>query len=338
MSNDKKQKSWPNEERRAENEASVLRRLVELMLEHQNAVMRQHTRENFWKNVRWFAVAGGFVLLAIVNMISLNKLTGIGKLPMPVDGAYAAQVRIDGMIAPGKPADAKHIVPLLEDAFDDKEAKGVLLRINSPGGTPVQAAIINRAITRLKKAHPDKKVIALAEDLMASGAYYIAVAADEIYANENSVVGSIGVKLETYGAVDLAKKLGIERRIFAAGEHKVRLDMFKPVRPEDKQKFENMLHQLHENFITAVKTGRSEKLVDDPDIFTGDFWTAKKAQALGLIDGIATPHQVLSEKFGVQKTRDYSPQPGLLTRLTQATLSGLGWSTNAESQLPLYTY
>ncbi len=331
------EKREPIVERRAENEASVLRRLVELMLESQNEQARRASKENFWKNIRWFAVAGGFVLLAIVNLISISKISGMGKIPVPIDGDYAAEVRIDGMIAPNKPASAKNVVPILEDAFNDEDAKGVLLVINSPGGTPVQAAIINHAIARLKKEHPKKKVVAVAEDLMASGAYYIASAADDIYANENSIVGSIGVKIETYGAVDLAKKLGVERRIFAAGEHKVRLDMLEPVKPEDKAKFEDTLAKLHTNFINTVKAGRGDRLkIDDPDLFTGDFWTAAEAEEKGLIDGIETPEGALKKAFGVTKTRDYSPQPSFISRLMHSALSGLGLTADLNTPMPYY--
>lgn len=330
----------PAVERRAENEASVLRRLVELMLESQNEQARRDSRERFWKNIRWFAVAGSFALLAIINLVTMNKITGIGKIPVPMEGDYAAEVRIDGMIAPGKPASAKKLIPILEDAFEDEDAKGVLLVVNSPGGTPVQASIINHAITRLKKAHPNKKVVAVAEDLMASGAYYIAVAADEIYANENSIVGSIGVKIEGYGLTDLAQKLGVERRIFAAGEHKVRLDMFEPVKPEDKQKFEATLSRLHDNFIATVKEGRGKRLLagEYKDLFSGDFWTAKEAVAKGLIDGIATPSGVLKKVFDVTQTRDYSPQPSLVDRLIHATLDTLGLETAVNTPLPSYTF
>lgn len=328
----------PIVERRAENEASVLRRLVEMMLEFQNAQVQQADRERFWKNVRWFAVAAGFALLAMANILSISKLTGLGNLPVPMDGDYASMVRIEGMIAPNKPASSTKIVAALNDAFDDEKAKGVLLVINSPGGTPVQSAIIHHEILRLKKKHPGKKVVAVAEDMLASGAYYVASAADEIYANENSIVGSIGVKIETYGAVDLARKLGVERRIFAAGEHKVRLDMLEPVKPEDKKKFEVTLAKLHDNFIQAVKQGRGDRLkAQDDQLFTGDFWTAPEAKELGLIDGIDTPDGTLERSFDVTEVRNYSPAPGLLSSLMQSALSAMGLSTEGGIQ-PYYRF
>jgi len=326
------QKSGVRRERRAENEASVLRRLVEMMLEFQTEQVRQVDRERFWKNIRWFAVAAGFALMALANILSISKLTGMGNLPLPKDGEYVSMVRIEGMIAPGKPAASGKIVAALEEAFEDEQAKGVLLLINSPGGTPVQSAIIHHEINRFKKKYPEKKVIAVAEDMLASGAYYVASAADEIYANENSIVGSIGVKIETYGAVDLARKLGVERRIFAAGEHKVRLDMLEPLRPEDKRKFEHTLSRLHQNFIDAVKQGRGEKLTAaDDTLFTGDFWTAPEAREMGLIDGINTPDGTLEEAFGVTDVRDYTPAPGLFTSLMKSTLDAFGW---AEAGIP----
>lgn len=314
-------------ERRAEDETSVLRRMVELMLKFQHSQLNKDARELFWKNVRGFSIAGAFLLFALANVLTFSKLSGMGSLPVPIEGPYAAMVRIDGMIAPNKPAASNKLVGALEQAFEDEKARGVLLIINSPGGTPVQSAIIAREIRRFRDKHPDKPVVAVAEDMMASGAYYIASAADRIYANENSIVGSIGVKIETYGAVDLARKLGVERRIFAAGEHKVRLDMLKPVSDEDKAKFERTLAQLHRNFIEAVKAGRGDRLKASDDVlFNGDFWTGTEALELGLVDGIATPDMALAEAFdGATRVRDYTPTRGLLSQLTQASASLAQW-------------
>ncbi|RME48612.1 MAG: S49 family peptidase [Chloroflexi bacterium] len=322
-------------ERRAENEASVLRRMVESMISFQNMQLRQQARETFWKNVRWIAVALGFAFMATVNLIGLKKISGVGEIATPTDGSYVSQVTIRGMIAPDKTASAKHLVELIKKAFEDQDSKGVVLRINSPGGTPVQASIVYHEILRQKEKHPDKKVIAIGDDLMASGAYYIAAAADEIYANENSIVGSIGVKMETYGAVDLARKLGIERRIITAGEHKVRMDPLMPLRPEDRQKMTSTLKKLHANFIAAVRKGRGKRLKgDDKELFSGDFWTAEDALKLGLIDGIDTPDGVLQKVFGVTEVREYAPQPGLLKRLISAALSTAGIETTGGVMLP----
>jgi len=328
---DSNAKGWPDRdergeviERRRENETSVLRRMVGMMLRYQEARLKEEQRSRFWQNVRWMSMAGAIVVMTIVNITGFSKLTGMWSLPMPIDGDYASLVRLEGVIASSKRMSAKNLVPALQKAFEDENSKGVLLQINSPGGSPVQSAIVYQEIRRLRKKHPDKKLIVVAEDLMASGGYYIAAAADEIYANENSIVGSIGVKMEGYGVEDLAKRLGVERRIFTAGAHKVRLDPLKPLTDSDREKFRETLDQLHNNFIAAVKKGRGDRLKGEPgELFSGDFWTAGEALKLGLIDGVSTPDEVLEKAFGVEQVRDYSPHPGFVDQLTGALMETL---------------
>lgn len=311
-------------DRRKENEASVLRRMVGMMLRYQEARLKEEQRSRFWQNVRWIGMAVAIVFMAVVNIAGFSKLTGAWTLPVPIDGEYASLVRLEGVIDASKRMSSKTLVPALRDAFEDEKSKGVLLEINSPGGSPVQSAIIFKEIQRLRAKYPDKKLVVVAEDLMASGGYYIAASADEIYANENSIVGSIGVKIEGYGVSDLAHRLGIERRIFTAGTHKVRMDPLQPLNEEDRAKFEHTLKKLHKNFIAAVKDGRGNRLKGDPKVlYSGDFWTAGEALALGLIDGVSTPDEVLKNVFGVEKVRDYSPAPGFIAQITGALIETL---------------
>lgn len=305
-------------ERRKENETTVLRKMVNLMLRHQDSMLKQQRSETFWKNVRWGAVAISFTLLAIVNLLGFAKLSGFGSLAVPTED-YVAMVKISGMIAPEKPANALAISEALDDAFADEKAKGVMVLINSPGGTPTQADLIYKELRSLQAQYPKKRVIAVAEDLAASGAYYIAAAAKEFYVNENSIVGSIGVKMESYGLVDVARKLGVERRIFTAGEHKVRIDDFMPVTDEDRNKITTVLSGLHSNFISAVKAGRGDRLKgDEKALFSGDFWTGNEAVALGLADGIAAPTEVVEKYFKAKVVRDYTPVTPLFARLQTA--------------------
>lgn len=227
---------------------------------------------------------------------------------------YVALVELQGAIMPKGGTSSDALINALTNAFEDEKAKGVILRINSPGGTPVQASIIYDNIMRLREKHPDTKFRVVAEDSIASGAYWVAVSSDKIYVNNSSMVGSIGVVMQGYGFTELAGKYGVERRIFTAGENKVRLDPFKPVEKSDLSKVTDTLNGLHQHFITAVKEGRkcstgtpSDCLLklDTPGIFSGDFWIGSKALEIGLVDGIADIHQVMEEEFGVDDYHIY---------------------------------
>ncbi|RMD59547.1 S49 family peptidase [Candidatus Parcubacteria bacterium] len=299
-------------------QTDVLRRMVELMLRHQNELLKQQRRETTWKNIRWMLVTFGILAFAGIYWAGFTKLANMGSLAAP-DGDYVSLVRIEGLIAPGRPASADKIVTALKEAFEDDKAKGVLLQINSPGGTPTQANLIYRTIIALKKEHPDKRIITVGLDTVASGAYYVASATDKIYVDDNSVIGSIGVRMDGFGLVEAARRLGIERRLFTAGAHKVRVDPFKPLSDDDRQRVMHMLEAIHKNFIAAVRQGRGNRLKGtDQELFNGDVWVGQEAVSLGLADGIATPEQTIRQEFGVENFRDYTPATPLVERLRRS--------------------
>jgi protease-4 len=231
------------------------------------------------------------------------------------DGGYVALVHLDGMITPDTDFSALHAIPILEEAFSDKHAEGVVLDINSGGGTPVQAAIIHDEILKLKKRY-HKKVIVVGEDVLASGAYYVAVSGDKIYVNPNTITGSVGVIMKGFGFPDLIKKLGIERRVVASGVNKDRLDAFLPQNKDDIEKIRTVIGEVHENFNQAVLKGREGKLHEDPNtLFTGDFWSGQTALKLGLVDALGNLSDVLETEFHVSRYKDYSDSHDFLKML-----------------------
>ncbi len=232
-------------------------------------------------------------------------------------GTHTALVEISGPIADNAFANANSIIAGLRAAYKDKNTKGIIIRINSPGGSPVQAGYINDEIYRLKEKYPNIPIHAVVTDICASAAYYIAVAADDIYANKASIVGSIGVLMDGYGFVDTMKKVGVERRLMTAGEHKGFLDPFSPVKPEDKAHMQGLLNNIHDQFIAVVKKGRGKRLLDHPKMFSGLVWTGEKGIDLGLIDGLGSVGYVAREVIGEEKVVDYTPRPNYLDRFAE---------------------
>jgi protease-4 len=224
-------------------------------------------------------------------------------------GKHTAVVELNGMIADNTEANADDIVAGLRAAFKDENTAGVILRINSPGGSPVQAGYVYDDIVRLREKYPETKLYAVITDMAASGGYYVAAAADEIYADKASVVGSIGVLMNSFGFVDAMDKLGIERRLYTAGEHKGMLDPFSKENPADVAHIKTMLNNIHQQFIDAVKQGRGDRLADDPNIFSGLFWTGEESVALGLVDGLGSSSYVAREIIKQEKMIDFTPRP-----------------------------
>lgn len=222
---------------------------------------------------------------------------------------HTALVDVSGMIMPDGEVDADKMAKGLRRAFKAEHSKAVMLRINSPGGSPVQSGTIYREIKRLRAKHPDKKVYAVITDIGASGAYYIASAADEIYADPASLVGSIGVISEGFGFVGGMEKVGIERRLITSGANKAFLDPFSPLDPKHKEFFAGVLGNVHQQFITAVKEGRGDRLKVTPDIFSGLVWSGEQALPLGLIDGYGSPGSVAREIIKAEKIVDYTLHP-----------------------------
>ncbi len=238
---------------------------------------------------------------------------------------HAALVSVEGVIAPGIDAGGTRVLEGLKRALADKRTAGVILDINSPGGSPVQAAQIYAEVLRLRAAHPKVPIYAVISDIGASGGYYIAAAAQAIYADRASLVGSIGVRTDSFGFQDAIGKLGIERRLYTAGGHKGMLDPFQPSRPDDVAHLQTMLDTIHRQFIAAVKAGRGERLKNDPVLFSGLVWTGEQALALGLIDGYGSARSVAREQVGVDKLVDFTPRERVIDKLferVEASLAG----------------
>ncbi len=238
-------------------------------------------------------------------------------------GPHTALVEVQGEIAPDSDASAERLVSGLKSAFEDKGAQAVVLRINSPGGSPVQSGIVNDEIKRLKALHK-KKVYAVVEDICASGAYYIAVAADEIYVDKASLVGSIGVLMDGFGFTGAMDKLGIERRLLTAGENKGMLDPFSPQNPKEVAYAKAMIEQIHQQFIAVVKEGRGARLKSTPDTFSGLFWNGEEAIRLGLVDKVGNLDYVAREVIKAEEVIDYTPRENVAERLAKRFGAAMG--------------
>lgn len=251
-----------------------------------------------------------FKLLTFVYLFGalalFSPLMGGGK--GATTGPHTALIEVRGMIADQETASADNIVTALRKAFEDKNTKGIVLRINSPGGSPVQSGYIYDEIRRLRTLYPSTKVYAVITDLGASGAYYIASAADEIYADKSSLVGSIGVTAAGFGFVGSMEKLGVDRRLYTSGEHKAFLDPFQPQNPEETAFWQSVLQTTHRQFIDSVKQGRGERLKDKehPELFSGLIWSGEQALQLGLIDALGNSSFVAREVIGQSEIVDFT--------------------------------
>ena len=232
------------------------------------------------------------------------------------DKGHTALIELKGVIAADEKASASNVIEGLRDAFEDDGTKAVILRINSPGGSPVQSSDIYKEILRLRKKYPDIPLYAVVSDMCASGGYYIASAADKIYVNESSVIGSIGVLMNGFGFVDTLGKLGVERRLMTAGEHKGILDPFSPLSEFDRRYIGDLLTGLHRTFIDAVKAGRGDRLKgDDETLFSGLFWNGKEGIELGLADAIGNASYVAREVVGAEDLVDFTSKEDPIERL-----------------------
>jgi protease-4 len=257
-----------------------------------------------------------FIFLFFIYLFSFPLLmSGKFKLPdLDEDTRHTALVDLEGIISSETEASADKVVTALRDAFEDDNTAGVILRINSPGGSPVQSSYIYSEMKRLREKYPDTPLYSVITDLCASGGYYVAVGADKIYANESSIVGSIGVIMNGFGFEGTMEKLGVERRALTAGDHKALMDPFAPLREEEKAHLQVMLNEIHQQFINTVKEGREGKLVEDEKLFSGLVWTGDRAKALGLVDEFGSAGFVAREVIKVEKIVDFSGQKDLLSR------------------------
>lgn len=260
---------------------------------------------------RWNTFFKGLFLLYLVAILLLS-LPGLLSNSIFSSGKITALVDLQGVIANDTRASADNIVTGLRAAFEDSKTAGVIIRINSPGGSPVQSGYINDEIYRLKEKHPDIPVYAVIQDIGASGGYYVASAADEIYADKSSIVGSIGVRMGGFGFVESLEKIGVERRLLTAGDHKGSLDPFLPLKHEDVDHVQGLLQEIHEQFINTVMKGRRDRLVESPALFSGYFWSGERSLELGLVDALGSASYVAREIIEAEDIVNFTPRQNLM--------------------------
>jgi protease IV len=253
-----------------------------------------------------------FVYLFLLLMLGLGIWGDKGAA-----GPHTALIDINGVIEPGGEVNADSVITSLNDAYESHGTKGIILRFNSPGGSPVQAGIINDEIMRQKKLHPKIPVYGVVEDICASGGYYIAVATDKIYVDKASIVGSIGVLMDGYGFTEAMKKVGVERRLMTAGENKAMLDPFSPVNPKHQALAQAMLNEIHEQFKEVVRKGRGARLKETPETFSGLFWSGEQSIKLGLADAYGSADYVAREVIKQEDIVDYTYQDTVVDRFAK---------------------
>jgi protease-4 len=255
-----------------------------------------------------------FYLFALLWLVMADHF----EYPQVSAQRHTALVDLRGIIVAGGRADAETVLGGIREAFDDDNTAGVILRVNSPGGSPVQAAAMFDEIRRLRSAHPDTPIYAVIEDVGASGGYFVAAAADEIYANRSSIVGSIGVRSDGFGFTDAIEKLGIKRRLYTAGENKALMDPFEPVEAQDVEHLQQLLDSIHQHFIAAVEEGRGDRLRGDVDgLYSGLMWTGDESVELGLVDGLGDVGFVARELIGEDKLVNFTRRKDLLGRIAE---------------------
>jgi protease IV len=282
------------------------------------AAVQEQRRARHWSIFfKTLTFAYLFILLFIfLGWRNGNPETALG-------GKHTALVEMNGVIAADSSASADNIIDSLQDAFKDKDTKGVILRINSPGGSPVQAGAINDEIRRLRAKYPGIPLYVVVEDICASGGYYVAAAADKIYVNKASLIGSIGVLMDGFGFTGTMSKLGVERRLLTAGTNKGFLDPFSPMNEKQKEIAQKMLEEIHQQFIDVVRQGRGKRLKETPDTFSGLVWTGQKGIEMGLADGMGSVESVARDVIKAEKIVDYTTHEGLADRLAKKFGAGV---------------
>jgi protease IV len=259
-----------------------------------------------------------FKLLMFGYLLAILGVAMYPKFKQEIGGSgknHTAVVDLVGMIAEDQNANAESIIDSLRNAAKDKNTKGIIIHANSPGGSPVQSAYVYDEIKKIKKEHPDLPIHAVVSDICASGCYYIVSATDKIFASPASLIGSIGVIMESFGFVETMQKLGVERRLLTAGEHKALLDPFSPSKPDEHQYMQGLINQVHQQFINAVKSGRGKRLKETPDMFSGLVWTGEESVKLGIIDAMGTQDSVAKEVIGAETLVDFTQQERLVDRI-----------------------
>ncbi len=301
----------PNADKNSPWERDTLERLVMAQINEQRAARR------------WRIGFRMFWILLVLGVMWFSFYHGRNAANTPNPTAHTALIEIKGEIDTDANANAEWIIDSMRKAFEDEGSQAVVLRINSPGGSPVQSGIVNDEIRRLKALH-NKKVYAVVEEICASGAYYIAVAADEIYVDKASLVGSIGVLMDGFGFTGLMDKLGVERRLLTAGEHKGMLDPFSPQSEKERAFAKAMIDQVHRQFIDVVKAGRGDRLKETPETFSGLFWNGEEAVKMGLADHIGSLDHVARDVIKAADIVDYTPQENVAERLAKRFGAAVG--------------
>jgi len=268
------------------------------------------------RSARRWKIFFRFVFLIVLLLLVWLALTFSGDR-VAVTGRHTAMVTLDGEISADTNANAEDINTALDSAFDDSGTAGVILRCKSPGGSPVQAGIIYNEIRRLRSKYPSIPLYAVVGDMCASGGYYAAAAAEKIYVDKASIVGSIGVLMNGFGFTGLMDKLGIERRLITAGENKGMLDPFSPLEEKDKNYVTGMMKDIHQQFISVVKEGRGKRLKETPDMFSGLFWTGDKSVELGLADGFGSLDSVARDVIKAEDIVDYTMKEGFAEKVAK---------------------
>ena len=302
----------------AENGGNWEREAIEKLATEALREQRRSRRWGIFFKLLTFAYLTYIIVLALGWRLGGDGLKG---------GKHTALVDIVGVIEPRGNANADHITSALQSAFKDGNTQGVILRINSPGGSPVQSGIIYDEIRRLRGLYPNIPMYAVVEDMCASGGYYIAAAADRIYVNKASIVGSIGVLMDGWGFTGAMEKLGVERRLLATGENKAFMDPFSPVNAKHKEYAQNLLDEVHQQFIDVVKKGRGKRLKENPELFSGLMWTGAKSIELGLTDGYGSLDFVAREVIKAEDIVDFTQKDNIAERFAKrfgaATASAL---------------
>src|SRR5437016_3322081 len=275
------------------------------------AAVREQRRARLW------GIFFKLLAFAYITLVLLLAVDWKGGADVVRGKKHTAMVDLNGIIAPGTDASADKVTTALQAAFKDKNTQGVVLRINSPGGSPVQSQTIYDEMRRLRKKYPDIPLYAVVEDICASGGYFVAAGADRIYVSKSSIVGSIGVLMNGVGFTGLMDKLGIERRLITAGERKGMLDPFSPLDEKDRQYAKQLMEEIHRQFIGVVREGRGKRLKETPDMFSGLIWSGERSVELGLADGFGSLDSIAREVIKAEDIVDYTQKEGIAEKFAR---------------------
>lgn len=315
-----------NQQDKPNQEAGWERKIIEKLA---LAAVTEQTRARRWGV--FFKSLIFIYLFAVFGMAIYPKI----KMDIGVDSKYhTAVIDVVGVIAEDKDANATDIIESLRDAVKDTNTKGIILHSNSPGGSPVQSAYVYEEIRKIKKERPDLPIYAVVSDMCASGCYYIASASDKIFVNQSSLIGSIGVLMDGFGFVDIMQKMGVERRLLTAGAHKAMLDPFSPPKEYETKYMQGLLDEVHQQFISAVKAGRGDRLKETPDMFSGLVWTGEAGVKIGVADGFGNDDYVAKEIIGAETLVDFTQQGSLLEKMSGKLGASFGHAIGSLIQSP----